>query len=280
MRNQPGTLQTPDGFKLFTQQWLPDTPPTATLVIAHGYAEHSGRYAETAAYFVQQGYAVYALDHRGHGQSRGDGLGYFARFELLSDDLGSVVEQARSQGGPLFLIGHSMGGLLALHYVIRQQPRLNGLVTSGALLDVGEGTPATQQSVGRVLSRLLPRLRVAPTDLTTVSKDQAVVRAYQNDPNVYHGNVAARVGIELIDAVAFVRANLNEVTLPILCLHGAMDKIVNPRCTQLIYDKVSSTDKTIKIYDGLFHEIFNEPEKARVLADVWVWLAEHQAPAS
>lgn len=278
MKHQTAILKAPDGQTLFTQSWTPDQPGKGTIVLVHGLAEHSGRYTHVAEYFVQQGYSVHALDHRGHGQSRGQTFGYFERFSLLHDDLYLFVESVRSLGrsGPLFMVGHSMGGLLALYYTIRHQGHLKGLITSGALLDAGVDVPGTQVALARFLSQVAPKMGMVDLDSNTLSKDPAVVSAYDNDPNVYRGKLRARVGSELIAAVNETRNNLGKITLPILCLHGAQDRLVKPSSTQYIYDHVGSVDKTIKIYDGLHHEIFNEPEKARVLADVWVWLASHQ----
>jgi alpha-beta hydrolase superfamily lysophospholipase len=284
MKHQIGTLTADDGTSLFMQHWLPDADSAIQgyIIIAHGYADHSSRFEHVAAYFVNQGYAVYAMDSRGHGQSRGKTLGYFERFDRLADDLAGFVKQVyaeRMTNRPLFLIGHSMGGLLSLYYVIRHKPplaMLRGLVTSGALLDAGEGVPGSQTFLVRqVLSPLLPQQGTITLDSGTISKDPAVVQAYDNDPNVYRGKLPARVAAEFIAAREYVVPNLNKIMLPILCMHGGADRLVNPKCTRLIYEKVGSSDKTIKIYDGLYHEIMNEPERTRVLADIWVWLAAH-----
>ena len=278
MQHQTGRLTAADGLSLFTQSWKPDQGGKGTIVLVHGYAEHSGRYTHVADYFVQQGYNVHALDHRGHGQSRGETFGYFERFSLMRDDLHQFVEQIRSQGhtGPLFMIGHSMGGLLSLHYAIQHQAALNGLVTSGALLDAGGDAPGMQVAVARFLAQAVPKLGVVALDSATISKDPEVVKAYDNDPNVYRGKIRARVAAEFFTTVSYVRENLQKITLPILCMHGSLDRLVKPSCAQFIYDHVGSTDKRIKIYEGLYHEIFNEPERSRVMADVWVWLASHQ----
>jgi acylglycerol lipase len=275
MKHQIGTLTADDGTSLFIQHWLPDADSIIRgyIIIAHGYADHSGRFEHVAAYFVDQGYAVYAMDSRGHGQSRGKVLGYFERFDQLVDDLAGFAKHVyaqRATNRPLFLIGHSMGGLLSLYYVIRHKPplaMLRGLVTSGALLDAGESASGSQSFLLRqILSPLMPQQGV---------KDPAVVQAYDNDPNVYRGKLPARVTAEFIAAREYVVPNLGNIVLPILCMHGGADRLVSPKCTHLIYEKVSSPDKTIKIYDGLYHEIMNEPERARVLADIWVWLAAH-----
>jgi alpha-beta hydrolase superfamily lysophospholipase len=278
MKHQESTLTTLDGVRLFTQQWLPDDQAKAVIVIAHGLAEHSSRYAHVARYLVQSGYAVYTFDQRGHGQSRGDSFGYFERFDLLSEDLRQYIElaQAEQKSGPPFLLGHSLGSLLALYYTIRYQTTLKGLISSGALVNANEVANTTTRLLTRVLSAVAPQMGIAVIDSSTISKDQAVVRAYDLDPNNYRGKIRARVGAELMAATAEVLDNLGRITLPILILHGGSDRLVPPGSSRVVYKRVGSADKTLKIYDGLYHEIFNEPEKDRVLADVLVWLETHR----
>jgi acylglycerol lipase len=278
MKHQEKPLNTPDGARLFTQQWLPDDQVKDVIVIAHGLAEHSTRYAHVAAYLVQSGYAVYTLDHRGHGQSRGNTFGYFERFDLLSEDLRRYVElaQAEQKSGPPFLLGHSMGSLLALYYAVRYQTTLKGLVISGALVNSIDVANATTRLLVRVLSAIAPKMGIIVLDSSTISKDQAVVRAYDADPNVYRGKIRARVGAEMMAATDDVLNSLKRITLPILILHGGADRLVPPGSSRVVYERVGSADKTLKIYDGLYHDIFNEPEKDRVLADVLVWLETHR----
>jgi acylglycerol lipase len=278
MKHQEKPLNTPDGARLFTQQWLPDDQVKDVIVIAHGLAEHSTRYAHVATYLVQSGYAVYTLDHRGHGQSRGNTFGYFERFDLLSEDLRRYVElaQAEQKSGPPFLLGHSMGSLLALYYAVRYQTTLKGLVISGALVNSIDVANATTRLLVRVLSAIAPKMGIIVLDSSTISKDQAVVRAYDADPNVYRGKIRARVGAEMMAATDDVISSLKRITLPILILHGGADRLVPPGSSRVVYERVGSADKTLKIYDGLYHDIFNEPEKDRVLADVLVWLETHR----
>ena len=128
----------------------------------------------------------------------------------------------------------------------------------------------------RVLSQVAPKAGVRKIGSPTISRDQAVVQAYDSDPDVYRGQIPARVGAEWITATQYILSNLPRITLPALIMHGSADTLVPPVSSQIIYDRIGSADKTLKFYDGLYHEIFNEPEKARVLADVWVWLASHQ----
>ncbi len=279
MQHQKSTFTAPDGFKLFTQQWVPDDTPKDLIILVHGLAEHSARYTYVAEYLVQAGYAVYTLDHRGHGQSRGDTFGYFERFDTLSEDLRRYIEWARAEqkSGLPFLLGHSMGSLLALYYGIRYPTTIKGIVVSAAPVNAAELVPPTTRLLARVLSRLAPKMGVSQLPSATISKDPAVVQAYDSDPNVYRSKVRARVGAEMFAAADYVRKNLHQLTLPVLVMHGTSDQLVPPGSSTTAFNGVSSADKTLKMYDGLYHEIFNEAEKNDVLADVVAWLDAHHS---
>jgi len=278
MQHKASKLDMGDGVELAMQAWKPDVPAKAILVITHGLAEHMGRYAHVADYFVQQSYAVYGFDDRGHGDVAPDRFGYFERFDTLSEDLRRFIEWTKwdNPNLPVFLLGHSMGGLLALYYTVRYQPSLAALVVSAPLL-VGTGEfPAAQQMVVRALSGIVPKLGVQTLDSATISRDPAEVYKYDHDPRVYRGKVRARVAAEIVAAGDNVRVNLTKISLPILIMHGSADRLVKPEYSQIVYDRVSSPDKTIKFYEGLYHEILNEPEHSRVMADIAVWLAMHR----
>jgi len=283
MQYQTGTFTASDGVKLATKMWTPDpsAPTKGAIILVHGYGEHLGRYQHVAAYFVQQGYSVHGMDSRGHGQSKGEMLGYFERFAQLSDDLAGFVKLMDSQrqgGKPLFILGHSMGGLETLHYLARYTPAPNvirGFITSGALFDAGVDVPGMQKAMVRSLSAISPKSGVVQLDSSTVSKDQAVVSAYDSDPLVFHGKIPARVAAEFMAARELILPLLKKITLPALIMHGGSDRLVRPDSARWIYGDLGSPDKTLKIYEGLFHEILNEPERTRVMADIWVWLASH-----
>src|SRR5262249_31008940 len=146
-----------------------------------------------------QGYALYAADHRGHGVNRGETFGYFERFSALAEDLKRVVELARSEQKMVVLLGHSMGGLLSLYYTIKYQSTLQDLIVSAPLVTASSEFPAAQRSIVRLLSNIAPRMGVQALESATVSRDQAVVQKYDNDPQVYRGKIRARVAAELVD---------------------------------------------------------------------------------
>jgi len=266
-----------DLTKLAIFSWAPDNPK-AIVIIVHGYADHARRFSHVAEYLVQQGYTVHAADQRGHGASKAESHGYFERFTTQADDLARVIEWAHAEpkGLPLFLLGHSVGGLLSLYYAISGQSALKGLLLSATYMATSKDVPAVQATVVRTLNVIAPHVAIIPrVEAAALSHDQTVVNSYLTDPDVYRGKISAHVTVETVDASDHVLANLGKITLPILVMHGTADRIANPKSSQIIYVGVASTDKTLKLYDGFYHEIMNETDKARVLADIGDWLARH-----
>jgi acylglycerol lipase len=270
-RHEEGRFAGVGGLEIYWQAWLPAAAPHAIVTIAHGGAEHGGRYAWTAAQLNSRGYAVYAIDHRGHGRSAGP-RAYVDRIDNAVSDLHTLdaVARERHPGLPVFLLGHSMGGLIALAYALGFQDELAGLVLSAplALLEVN---PAARVG-GRLLSKVAPRLPVYKIDGTTVSRDPAVVRAYDEDPLNHRGMLPARTVGEIAATVDTFAERLPELTLPILTVYGSGDRLVDNRGSLLVDERSGSDDSTLIAYDGLFHEVLNEPERDRVIADVAGWL--------
>ncbi|MBI2850402.1 MAG: lysophospholipase [Chloroflexi bacterium] len=275
MKHLDGQFKGCDGLNLYYQGWLPDAP-RAILLVVHGFAEHSGRYGNLVDYFLPRGYGVYGFDLRGHGQS--DGLrGYTDRFSNFVDDLDIYFRlvQSRHAGAKIFLVGHSTGGTISTAYTISHQRGFDGLVLSGAILSPPADVAAITIFAARVLARFIPRAGLYVLDSEAISQDKNVVNAYVHDPLVYLGKVRARFGVELMKAMAMIRRQIPEIHLPILIMHGTADRISNPEGSQTLYREVSSTDKTLKLYPGYYHEIFNEPGRHQVLADMEAWLNAH-----
>jgi len=270
-----GTFDGAAGGPVFWQSWAPDDAK-ASVVLSHGLHEHSGRYAHVAERLNEAGYAVYALDHFGHGRSGGTPANV-ERFAMLDADLGTLLSRARGEhpGRPVFLLGHSLGGLIALDYLVTKgESGLTGLVLSAPAVDPSVGNPV-QKLLAGLLSRLTPNLGVLQLDSTAVSRDEAEVRKYVEDPHVYNGKVRARTGAESLLSTRRVIAGLPRLHLPVLVMHGTKDRLVSPAGSKLIAERVGSVDKTLTLYDGLFHEIFNEPERDQVLDEVVAWLDKH-----
>ena len=251
-------------FNIYYQYWLPEESPRTVLILAHGYAEHSGRYENLVNYFVPRGYAVFALDHRGHGRSDGERVVVESFSDFLTD-LKTFFDLVRRKypREKVFLVGHSMGAAIGTAYAVIYQDELDGLILSGGGLTSRE-TPAPR-----------PRPANSSLDASALSRDQAVIDAYENDPLVYRGPIPSQLG----SAMGEMRKQLPEqapgITLPILIMAGDASPMGDGPRSQALYDAVGSEDKTIKRYKGLLHEIFNEPEHEQVMADMESWLTAH-----
>ena len=264
------------GAQLYWQTWLPSGPVKAAVLLVHGYAEHLGRYDHVAASLTAQGLAVYALDHWGHGQSDGT-PGFVPAFSVFTDGLEALLAMAEAEhpGVPLVLLGHSMGGLIAATHLVTHQQHYVGAVLSGPAIAPAVPPSALTLWIGRLLAKIAPRVGVLALDSTGVSRDPKVVAAYLADPLVYTGKIGARLGNEMLNAMTAIQQAAPAITLPMLILHGEQDSLAAPHGAQLLFERLGSTDKQLKLYPGLFHEIFNEPERAAVLADMTSWIGKH-----
>lgn len=274
MTHTEGTFKGYKDLDLHYEVWRPDKDPKAVLLLVHGLAEHIGRYTNVVNYFQPRGYSLYGFDQRGHGKSQGL-KGYVERFSYYRDDTKTFFDMVRRENSDkkIFMIGHSMGGLIAVDYATRYQEGLAGLVVSAPLLQVGSSVSPAAIVVAKILSVITPKMGVAVLDASAISKDKAVVDAYVNDPLVYRGKTTARLGVELINIQQKLPEQFAIITLPILIMYGSEDKLCNPEGSKMLYQMVGSKDKTLHAYDGLYHEIFNEPEREKVLADVDAWLS-------
>jgi lysophospholipase len=265
------------GRNIHWTSWEPADRESAggIIVVVHGFGEHSGRYGHVAERLTRDGWAVFALDHHGHGRSEGP-RGRISFPEALAD-IDHLVDLAveRHPGLPVFMLGHSMGGALALRYTLAHRDRLAGLILSGPLVQV-EGRPVAQL-LGRVLGRLVPSLPLARLDPNLVSRDPDVVQAYVEDPLVFHQPLPAATVSEFLRHAATLPAEVDRIRLPTLLMYGTEDGLCAPQGAVLVSQRIGATDLTTKPYDGLYHEILNEPERERVLDDVCRWLAAHSA---
>lgn len=275
MKHHEGYLKSVESADIYYQYWLPEDDPRAILLLVHGLAEHSGRYLNVVNHLVPSGYAVYGMDHFGHGKSDGKRV-YVERFEDYIKTLKIYFDMIRDwqPGKPIFLVGHSLGGLIGLTYLLEYQDEVSGAILSGPLIQIYRKVPSVLIWVINALSILMPKAGLIQLDAEGVSRDPAVVEAYVNDPLVYTGKITARLSAEFGKAMERVIKRAREINLPIMILQGSGDKLVDPVGAQLLYGLISSQDKTLKIYDGLYHEIFNEPEHEQVLNDVEKWLED------
>jgi acylglycerol lipase len=279
MKHREGFFKGPENVDIYYQCWLPEDPPKAVLLIVHGLAEHSGRYMNVVNHFVPLGYGVYGIDHVGHGKSAGKRV-YVRRFQDFTDTLKTYFDMIREwhPEEPAFLVGHSMGGLIGAVYLLDCQAELAGAVLSGPSVKVPDNISPAIVFVGRVLSALMPTFGLIQLEAEGVSRDPAVVQAYISDPLVYTGKTTARLAAEMLQAMKRVTAEGAGITLPILIIQGGADRLVDPEGARMLHDLIRSPDKAVKVYDGFYHEVFNEPEHAQVMKDVESWLEAHSGP--
>ena len=278
MKQQDGTLTLPSGSKaagakLHLQKWLPDERPKAIILLVHGYAEHAGRYRYFAEHCVAKGYAVFAIDHWGHGQSDGT-PGYVPDFSVFHDGVDQLLVCAKEEfpNLPVMLVGHSMGGLISATYLLSNQSKFLACVLSGPAIKAAEEPSAFLKAVSGFLSRFFPKAGVLELDPNGVSRDPQVVADYLADPLVYNGKMGARLAAEMLNNMTDIQQNAGKISLPILLLHGEKDSLADAEGSKYLDAHISSPDKTLIIYPELFHEIFNEPEKDAVLTDMTDWL--------
>lgn len=275
-----GEIRTPDGITLSTAAWVPGHPRVVAL-LAHGHAEHMGRYGHVIEALTAYGYAVHGQDHRGHGRSSGE-RALVMRFDDYIDDFRLMARQAQAAHPvlPVVLIGHSMGGLIAARYALAFGAGLTALVTSGAAFIIDEGVPKPAKLAARLISRIAPKAPVPRSAGEVLSYDPAVGEAFRNDPLNYHGKTRMRTAVEMSEAGADALERAPALRLPYLAMHGADDTLTRSRGTELFYERASSADKTLMLWPHMKHEIFNEIEGQTVLEFMIDWLDERVPQAS
>jgi alpha-beta hydrolase superfamily lysophospholipase len=273
-------FQSRDGTQIHERVWPSDKDARATVVIAHGYGEHIARYDETARTLAGSGFTARGIDFRGHGQS-GGARGHCNRFDEYIDDLESEVTRARGEGLPVFVLGHSFGALVASHYVLRFADTVTGLVLTSPFFGLALPVPGPKRLAGQIASRILPKLAL-PSGLkgADVSRDPEIARIYDNDP-LNNKNATARWFTEAMAAQRTLLDQAERVRLPLLLVAGAADRIADANQAQVVFDRFGSTDKTLRLLAGQFHEVLNElPEdRQKTVAMIIDWLGNHMAGA-
>jgi alpha-beta hydrolase superfamily lysophospholipase len=250
--------------------------PVGLILVAHGVAEHGGRYHHVADLLVGLGLRVAIPDHRGHGRSGGKRL-LVRDLSEFTTDLETLRKLELVDGRPTYLLGHSMGGEIALDYALDHQDALAALVLSAPAVLPGDDISPVLMKVAKVLGKLVPGLPGQKLGSASISRDPAVVKAYDEDPLVFRGALTAGIGGAMLRTMETFPSRLPALRLPLLVLTGTEDKLVKPEGAELVVRLAGSTDKTLKKYDGLYHEVFNEPEKELVLGDLTDWLKAHLA---
>lgn len=276
MQSSEGTFQGDGNLELYYQSWYPEKQPKAILVIVHGVAEHSNRYQNLVKVLLPENIAIYSYDQRGHGSSPGR-RGYLHSWDEYHSDFKRFLEMVhqREPDLPLFAYGHSQGALIILEYLLQDSADLAGIITSGPPLNTDGAASPLLVMAAKILSRVWPTYSFdTPLNPEDLSCDPKVVQAYRDDPTVFK-ILTARWGTEYLNAQIRARDNAAAITLPILILQGGEDAICDPQASQDLYDRVSSADKTLKIYPSYFHEVHNEPGHVAVIQDINRWINDH-----
>lgn len=262
---------TDDGVEIYGHGWEPEKPAKALVCLVHGIGEHSSRYAHVAKYLNNAGYVLLAFDHRGHGRSKGQ-RGFFPSYKMVMKDIAKHLSQgiSRYPNIPVFLYGHSMGGNLVLNYVLRNRPNIKGIIATAPFLKVAFELSSIKQFFGIFLKYILPCVPMSNgLDTKDVSRDKQVVDDYDNDP-LTHDRITPSF-YHILEAGEWALHHAKEFPLPLLLMHGSEDHITSHKNT-IVFAKDVGNKATLKIWDGLYHEIHNEPEQKDVLQAMVNWL--------
>lgn len=261
------------GLKIFTRNWQPEGAPRGIMVIVHGFNSHSGQYLWAAEQFTKNGLAVYALDLRGRGRSEGERY-YVEKIEDFTDDVETLVKQAKSEnpGLPVFMLGHSAGGVTACVYALDHQAEIDGLICESFAYELP--VPDIALAFLKGLSYITPHTHVFSLKNKDFTRDESVVEEMNNDIFIKGESQPAQTAKTMLDASARLKEEFPRITLPVLIIHGTADKATKPSGSQHFYEVAGSSDKTLKLYEGYYHDMLNDLDKEVVMADIQNWIDE------
>lgn len=273
MQNEEFTMRSWSDTELFARVATPEHDSRGTVVISHGYAEHSGRYQHYMDSLVSAGWKVIAFDHSGHGKSEGVS-GLIQRMKHWAYEIDNFVDRARADEShkPLAVLGHSAGAAAALRFVADHEEKIDAVILSSTYLRNAEPVSGALIFAAKLLNLVAPVMAIKPFDSAYVSRDPDVVAAYDSDPLVYSGNVRVRTGLELVGGYDLALESAPRITTPALMLHGTGDRVADIEAARAIFGRLGSQNKEFKIFEGLYHEIHNEPEGPSVIEYVVSWL--------
>ena len=267
------TLAGVGGVSIVYDVWTPDTPARGVVILAHGYGEHARRYDHVARHFGEAGLATYALDHRGHGRAGGKRVRVRNMGEYVCDYRTLVTTAtAENPGVTRIVLGHSMGGGIAFAYGVQYPDEYDLMVLSGPAIAAHTGVSRAKALLGKAVGSILPDLPIESIDADLVSRDPVVVADYKADPLVYRGKIPAGIGKALLLVGETMPKRAPGITAPLLVVHGEDDQLVSAEGSRRLVECVGSKDCELKVYPELYHEVFNEPERDRVLDDVTSWI--------
>ncbi|RKZ06501.1 alpha/beta hydrolase [Candidatus Fermentibacteria bacterium] len=265
-----------NGCSLYAQRWLPEVSPRAVVVIVHGIGDHSGRYMNIVNHLVSDQIAVYGYDLRGHGNSPGQ-RGHIDSWMEYRIDLLNFMNVIRAQrsSSVIFLMGHSMGALIALDFILRENEQIAGAIISGAPIEpVGVAKPL-KVALARILSCIYPGFPIdLGLDIDAISRKPSVVQSYKDDPLV-HGKISARWGTEVLSALESVKTHGEDINIPLLMMHGEADRLNSAEGARKFFDRIQARDKEFISYPGGYHELHNDQDSEVMLNDLLNWINRH-----
>jgi alpha-beta hydrolase superfamily lysophospholipase len=265
------TFEGKGGIPIFTRAWKPDGPARAVVVIVHGFNSHSGQYLWVGEQLAAKGLAVYALDHRGRGKSGGERFFVETAADYV-DDVATFVNIAKSEqpGLPVYLLGHSAGGVISCTYALDRQSEIAGLICESFAFQVY--APDLVLAIVKGLSHIAPHVHVLKLPKEEFSRDPQVVQSMFDDPLIADENQPSQTVAAMVRADERLAKEFDQIKLPVLILHGTNDKVTKPGGSQIFYDNAGSKDKTLKLYDGYVHDLLNDVGKEVPMADIQGWL--------
>ncbi len=260
---------------LYYRDWLADGPKAAVMLV-HGLGEHCCRYEHLASALISAGFSLYAMDLPAHGNSAGE-RGHIDSFDIFQDAIGTLHQRMRSdsEGIPHFILGHSMGGLLAGRYLLDHQADFSGALLSAPAIKSPQEPPAWQVALIKAIAKLFPKAKMLQLDASGVSRDPEVVSRYMQDPLISKDKLSAHFLVEMTNTMDELLSRAGEVNVPIRIMHGTADVMTAPSGSQAFYDACQSQEKELKFYEGLYHEIFNEPEQNEIIAECVTWMTSN-----
>jgi len=267
------SFESTGGVKIATRSWSAEGKPRAIMILVHGFNAHSGYMVWPGEQFSASGFATYALDLRGRGKSEGERFYIESFWEYLADVDGLVrIAREENPGLPVYMLGHSAGGVIATSYVFDHQPEIAGLICESFAFDVG--IPDVASLILKGLSHLAPHLHVFTLKNEIFSRDPDAVARMNNDPLIANESQPATTSAELLKAADALLKNMPKFTTPVFIIHGTADKATRYQGSQYFYDHAGSTDKTLKLYEGYYHDLLNDVDKEIVMKDILEWLNE------
>ena len=261
------------GVSIHTRSWQPNGTSRAVMILIHGFNAHSGYMVWPGERFSANGFATYSLDLRGRGQSGGERF-FVEKFQDYLDDVDTLVETARSEnpGVPVYVLGHSAGGVVASLYAFDHQDKIAGLVCESFAFDVG--LPHLVQLAIEGVGSIAPHVHLFKLKNEDFTRDPEALERMNSDPLIANEAQPAETASELLKAAELLKRRMPEFTTPLLLIHGTADKASRPAGSQYFYDHAGSVDKTLKLYEGHYHDLLNDLGKEEVLADIQAWLDE------